>query len=231
MATAEDVERQIAVAVVVAVEEPTFLVPVQRIVGRIEVEHDLLRRLGVGVEKQVDEAAARSTAARARSADSGRSPPCRAPAGSACSCRRAARNAHVGLEPPEHHAHDRIVPQLVVIDQVLVAESDAEHPLAQQRRACRERLRSPARPSVKHRGEPLDQPDRPIRRRPSSNAPAFDVIAPPSKSATTRRPSTGAKPIAFALHSVGIGEPSCVGSTLCRRKTFPRSGPRCTYLW
>jgi hypothetical protein len=33
MATAEHVERQIAVTVVVAVEEAAFLVPVQRIVG------------------------------------------------------------------------------------------------------------------------------------------------------------------------------------------------------
>lgn len=37
--TAEDVERQVAVTVVVAVEEPTFLAPVQRIVSGVEVKH------------------------------------------------------------------------------------------------------------------------------------------------------------------------------------------------
>ena len=44
MAPAEHVERQVAVAVVIAVEEPPLLLAVQRIVGRIEIEDDLLRR-------------------------------------------------------------------------------------------------------------------------------------------------------------------------------------------
>ena len=36
-------------------EEPAFLAAVQRIVGGVEVEDDLLWRLGVGVEEQIDE--------------------------------------------------------------------------------------------------------------------------------------------------------------------------------
>ena len=40
----EDVERQVAVRPVVAVEEAPLLLPVQRVVGRVEVEHDLGRR-------------------------------------------------------------------------------------------------------------------------------------------------------------------------------------------
>ncbi len=32
-----------------------FLLAVQRIVGRVEIEHDFERRLGVRVEKQIDE--------------------------------------------------------------------------------------------------------------------------------------------------------------------------------
>ena len=43
MTAAEHVERQIAVAIVIAVEEPPFLLAVQRIVGRIEIENDLPR--------------------------------------------------------------------------------------------------------------------------------------------------------------------------------------------
>jgi hypothetical protein len=43
MAAAEHVERQVAVAIVISVEEPTLLLTVQRIVGRIEVENDLPR--------------------------------------------------------------------------------------------------------------------------------------------------------------------------------------------
>jgi hypothetical protein len=42
---AEHVERQVTVAIVVAVEEPAFLMAVQRIVGGVEVEDDLLRSL------------------------------------------------------------------------------------------------------------------------------------------------------------------------------------------
>jgi hypothetical protein len=55
MATAEHVKRQTAVTVVVAVEEPAFLVPVQRIVGRIEIERDLLGSSPVRLEEEIDE--------------------------------------------------------------------------------------------------------------------------------------------------------------------------------
>ena len=55
VATAEDVKRQVAVAVVVTVEEAAFLVAVQRIVGGVEGKDDLLRRFGMRVEKKVDE--------------------------------------------------------------------------------------------------------------------------------------------------------------------------------
>ena len=41
MPAAHDIERQIAVAIVIAVEEPPFLVPVQRVVGGIDIEDDL----------------------------------------------------------------------------------------------------------------------------------------------------------------------------------------------
>src|SRR5208337_3380475 len=54
---AEDVERQVAIAVVVAMEELTFLVAMQRIVGGIKVENDLFGRLGVGVQEEIDEQA------------------------------------------------------------------------------------------------------------------------------------------------------------------------------
>jgi hypothetical protein len=40
---------------------------------------------------------------------------------------------------------------------------------------------------------------------PNSNAPASDVIAPPSNPATTVRPSTAVNSNSPALHSVGIG--------------------------
>jgi len=57
MPPAEDVERQIAVAIVIAVEEAPLLVPVQRVIGRVEVENDLLRRRGVRLEEEIDKQA------------------------------------------------------------------------------------------------------------------------------------------------------------------------------
>src|SRR5262245_34277354 len=54
MRPTEDVQRQIAVAVVIAVKEAPLLVPVQRVVGGVEVENDLLGRVLVRLEKQLD---------------------------------------------------------------------------------------------------------------------------------------------------------------------------------
>lgn len=42
---AEDVERQVAIAVVVTVEEAALVMAVDRIIGRVEIKDDLLRRL------------------------------------------------------------------------------------------------------------------------------------------------------------------------------------------
>jgi len=52
MAATEYVEGQITVAVVIAVEEPAFLMAVERIVGGVEIENDLARRDAVGVQKE-----------------------------------------------------------------------------------------------------------------------------------------------------------------------------------
>ena len=67
------------------------------------------------------------------------------------------------LEPAERHPEHRIVAQPVVVDQVLVAERDAEHPLPDQ---CRHLVHHPVRrPAVREAGrEALDQPDRPVGR-------------------------------------------------------------------
>jgi hypothetical protein len=55
MPTAEHVERQIAVLVVVAVEEAAFLHAEERNVGVVEIEHDLARRTLVRLEEKIDE--------------------------------------------------------------------------------------------------------------------------------------------------------------------------------
>jgi hypothetical protein len=52
---AEHVQRQIAIAVLIAVEEAAFLIAVQRIIRGVEVEDDLLGRRRVRLEEKVDE--------------------------------------------------------------------------------------------------------------------------------------------------------------------------------
>ena len=47
LAPAKNIQRQIAVAFVVAVEEPAFLPAMQRIVGRVEIEDDARRGAGL----------------------------------------------------------------------------------------------------------------------------------------------------------------------------------------
>jgi hypothetical protein len=55
MPAAENIKRQIAVAFVIAVEEPAFLIAVDRIVSRVEIENDALWRGCVSLEKDADE--------------------------------------------------------------------------------------------------------------------------------------------------------------------------------
>src|SRR5262249_44179303 len=52
---AEDVKRQIAVVVVIAMKEPPFLMAVHRVIGGVEIEHHVPRWGGVGGYKLIDE--------------------------------------------------------------------------------------------------------------------------------------------------------------------------------
>ena len=52
---------------------------------------------------------------------------------------------------------------------------------------------------------------------------------PPSKAATTARPSTGANPNKSALHSVRIGLPPASETNRSCNTIFSDPGPRCTY--
>lgn len=55
MIAAEDVEWQVAVTILVAVEEASFLAAVDEIVGGVQVEHDAPWRPLVGLQKEIDE--------------------------------------------------------------------------------------------------------------------------------------------------------------------------------
>jgi DDE family transposase len=55
MASAEHVKRQIAVAVVIAMEEPALLLAMHRIVGGVEIENDLARRPLMRLQEQINQ--------------------------------------------------------------------------------------------------------------------------------------------------------------------------------
>jgi hypothetical protein len=55
MPPAEDVKRQIAITVVITVKEPPLLISVHRIIGRIKVEDDFVRRSLVRLQEKIDQ--------------------------------------------------------------------------------------------------------------------------------------------------------------------------------
>jgi hypothetical protein len=121
---AEHIERQIAVAIVIAVEEPALLMAVQRIVGGIEIKDDLLRRPCVGLEEQIDEQPLDrrwivTDLVIARRLGPAQLQPVE---------RRFAGNRRAVLTPRRElagqHRHQRVVAQRVVIDQILILVLD-----------------------------------------------------------------------------------------------------------
>ena len=133
MPATEHVQWQIAVAVVVAVEEASLLMPVQRVVGGVEIEDDLLRRPLVHLQEQrhrqrLDRRSVIGDLVIARRFALAQFQPVQ---------RRLAGHRRTGLAPgrklARQHRHQRVVPQLVVIVEVFVAERNAKNPLADQR--------------------------------------------------------------------------------------------------
>ena len=73
--------------------------------------------------------------------------------------RRAIRP--LGFELAAQHRHHRVVAQLVVVDQILVAQRNPNHPLPDQARyRVLDQLRRAVVPEAV--GKPRDQPDRPV---------------------------------------------------------------------
>ena len=132
MPAAEHIERQIAVIVVIAVEKTLLLMPVQRIVGGVEVEGDLRWRRRVGVEKQINKQPLDRRRVIADLVVAGRFRPAQFQSieGRFAGQWRAIRAP--GFKLAAQHRQDRVVAQLVVVDQVLIAQRNPEHPLTHQ---------------------------------------------------------------------------------------------------
>ena len=143
-------------------EETPFLVPVQRVVGGVEVEDDLRRRRGMRVEKDLDEQRfdlrpVIGDLVIARGLRPAQLQPVQ---------RRFARQGRAIRAPRFQLAgqdrHHRVMAQIVVVDQILVAQRNPKHPLPNQ---GGHRVLNQIRRAVvgETAGKPLDQPDRPGR--------------------------------------------------------------------
>jgi len=132
---AEHVERQIAVPVVVAVEEAAFLAAVQRDVGIVEIEHDLPRRALMRLEEKIDQ---QRVDPRPVAVDlvilRGMAPRRVLQAiERALARQRLAVLPHHRRQLARQNRKGRILAQLVVIVQVLIAQRQPEDPLPNQR--------------------------------------------------------------------------------------------------
>jgi len=162
MPAAKHIERQVAVTVVIAVEEPAFLMAVKRIVGGVEVEDDLIGRCRMRLQEQIDQQRLDRRPLMADLVVTGGDLARQfEPVQRRFACRRRAILAP-GFELARQDRHQRIVTKLVVIVEVLVAERDAEHALTDERgdRVFNE----PWIPSVAETSrEPSNHIQRPVR--------------------------------------------------------------------
>ena len=130
MLTREDVQRQVAVRPVVTVEEAPFLAAMDLVVGRIQIENDPFRRLRVSLQESIDQEAIDRLGVVDDPLVPILSVPFRRqlqPVERALACQRLARISllHQGCD-------QRIMTELVMVVEVLVAQRQCHHPLADQ---------------------------------------------------------------------------------------------------
>lgn len=149
-------------------EEAALLLPVQRVVRGVQVEGDPAGRPVMGLQEQIDEqildgvgvvadlVVARGLAGPGRAAGV-LQPVQRRLAGH----RRTVPTPRLQLAGEQRHR--RVVAQIVVIDQILIAQRQGEHPLSDQGlKPVLDQLRPPE--VAETAGKAVDQADRPVRR-------------------------------------------------------------------
>ncbi len=162
MPPAEDVKRQIAITVLITVNEPPLWISVHRIIRRIKVEDDFVRCSLVRLQEKIDQQSLDGDRIVTDLVNSVSARACSAPAGSTSTCRRPARS------PPGAPRACRPAPPssdhgLVVIVEVFVAERNREHALVDQRHhLILNQMRLPLAMEVRRKS--LHHADRPIRR-------------------------------------------------------------------
>ena len=145
-------------------KEAVFLIAVQRIVGRVEVEHDLARRCLMRVQKQPHEQLLdrRSIMADLVIARRLACPRRMLQTVQGALARQKARRLAVALELAEQHAQNRIAAKVIVVVEVLIAQRQAEDALRDQ---SPERMdgHQPITAVGEASRKPIRQPDRLVR--------------------------------------------------------------------
>ena len=184
-------------------EEAPLLASVDRIVGGVQVKRDPGRRPGVGVQEQIDEGgldgigivgdlvvaivAGRCVLQPVQCAFAGKW--------------RAGGPARI--QPSQHSAEHRIAAQIVMVDQILIAERDSEHPLADQGwNVVNHTLRRSA--IAETGGEAPGQIDRLVRR-PQQQGSGIRTDRTAVEIGDHVAAIKACKQHRFRLHSVGIG--------------------------
>ena len=108
--------------------------PVQRVVGGVEVQGDLRWRRRMGVDKQVDKQPLDRRRVIADLVIAGRLRPAQFQPIERRFAGQRRTIGPLGRQLAAKHRHNRVVAQLVVVDQVLVAQRNPEHPLTHQTR-------------------------------------------------------------------------------------------------
>ena len=191
MSTAKYIERQVTIAVVIAVEEAALLIAVQGIVGGIEIKDDLLGRAPMRLQEQIDQklldrCSLIGDLVIARRLLSAQLEPVQ---------RRLAGNRRTVLalrhKLAGQNRHHRIMAQFVMINQVFVAEREPVDALADERRHLVLDQLSAASIAAAAR-KATDQINRPLRRTKQQGARIRGDLAA-VKSGHHRTPFNGCK--------------------------------------
>ncbi len=157
--TAEDVERQVAIALVIAMEEPPLLPAVQRIIRGIQIKDDLTGRFVMGFQEQIHQQPFNGTAVMADLVIARRpvdrcvlQPVQRRLAGKGSTVRPLRRQAF------RQQGQHRVMTKRIVIVDVLIAQSDRRNTLSDQGPYTVNRAIAIA-PVDKASRHPFEQPD------------------------------------------------------------------------
>ena len=208
-------------------KKPPFLIAMKRIVGRVQIKDDLRRCRAVRLKKQRHKQSLNRRGVMVDLVIARRNGRTRFQTVQHRLARYRRAIAPLRRKLARQYRHHRIVTQMVVIVQVLIAQRAIPTTCCPTNVFTSCSIRPAARLSSKQSEKRSIRPIA-LSVDPGNNAPASDVARPASNEASTRRLSTGAKANKSVLQSVGIGELLCSQVTPCSKRIISDSEPRCT---